>query len=77
MSAGATLDIPNSDGLQYTVRRGDTLQGIARTWGVELNGVLDWNRLTSSVIGVADFIKDLGYYSKIRNWNTAERGRSR
>ncbi len=50
VSTGTILDIPNSDGLKYTVRRGDTLQGIARNSGVELNGVLDWNGLASSVI---------------------------
>jgi len=50
VATGSTLDIPNSDGLKYTVRRGDTLQGIARNAGVDFNGVLDWNGLTSSVI---------------------------
>ncbi len=52
MPRGRVLDLPNTDGLKYVVRRGDTLQGIARSWGVDLNGVLDWNRLASSVISV-------------------------
>ena len=52
LAAGTVLDIPNADGLKYVVRRGDTLQGIARSWGVDFNGVLDWNRLASSVISV-------------------------
>jgi murein DD-endopeptidase MepM/ murein hydrolase activator NlpD len=50
------LNIPNADGLKYVVRRGDTLQGIARTWGVDFNGVLDWNRLASSVISVGQVL---------------------
>ena len=50
MAAGTNLVIPNADGLKYTVRRGDTLQGIARARGVDFNSVLDWNQLASSVI---------------------------
>ena len=50
LRAGTTLGIPNADGLKYVVRRGDTLQGIAHSSGVDFNGVLDWNRLASSVI---------------------------
>src|SRR5271157_4738099 len=50
--AGSVLNIPNADGLKYVVRRGDTLQGIARSWGVDFNGLLDRNMLASSVIAV-------------------------
>ena len=50
--SGSVLNIPNADGLKYVVRRGDTLQGIARSWGVDFNGMLDWNRQASSVISV-------------------------
>jgi len=49
---GMVLGIPNSDGLKYTVRRGDTLEQIARVNGLSLNAILDWNRLPSSVISV-------------------------
>jgi murein DD-endopeptidase MepM/ murein hydrolase activator NlpD len=52
IAAGTALSIPNSNGLKYTVRRGDTLQGIALARGVDFNSVLDWNRLNSSVISV-------------------------
>jgi len=52
LQVGTLLNIPNADGLKYVVRRGDTLQGIARSSGVDFNGVLDWNRLASSVITV-------------------------
>jgi murein DD-endopeptidase MepM/ murein hydrolase activator NlpD len=52
MATGTVLDLPNTDGLKYVVRRGDTLQGIARSWGVDFNGMLDLNRLASSVISV-------------------------
>ena len=52
IAVGTQLAIPNADGLKYTVRRGDTLQGIALATGVPLNNILDWNRLSSSVISV-------------------------
>ncbi len=50
LAAGTSLSIPNTDGLKYVVRRGDTLQGISHSLGVDFNSVLDWNRLASSVI---------------------------
>ena len=50
LPAGTELSIPNRNGLRYKVRRGDTLQGIARSWGVDLNGILDANMLSSSMI---------------------------
>ncbi len=52
LRAGMDLVIPNHDGLRYTVRRGDTLQGIASTWGVDFNGILDANMITDDVITV-------------------------
>jgi murein DD-endopeptidase MepM/ murein hydrolase activator NlpD len=56
MAVGTQLSIPNANGLKYTVRRGDTLQGIALSSGVPLNSILDWNRLSSSVITVGQEI---------------------
>jgi murein DD-endopeptidase MepM/ murein hydrolase activator NlpD len=56
MAVGTQLSIPNANGLKYTVRRGDTLQGIALSSGVPLNSILDWNRLSSSVISVGQEI---------------------
>jgi murein DD-endopeptidase MepM/ murein hydrolase activator NlpD len=50
LAAGTSLVIPSADGVRYTVRRGDTLQGIARASGIDLNAVLDANMLSSSVI---------------------------
>ena len=50
MPAGTQLSIPNANGLKYMVRRGDTLEGIAGSSGVEPTNLLDWNRLPSSVI---------------------------
>ena len=49
---GTVLSIPSIDGLKYAVRRGDTLEQIARSAGLPLNSVLDANRLSSSVISV-------------------------
>jgi len=47
---GATLTLPNADGLKYRVRRGDYLEGIARQHGVALSALLDWNSLESALI---------------------------
>jgi murein DD-endopeptidase MepM/ murein hydrolase activator NlpD len=44
------LQYPNANGLKYTVRRGDTLDKISRSYSVSLDSILDWNELTSSVI---------------------------
>jgi murein DD-endopeptidase MepM/ murein hydrolase activator NlpD len=52
LAAGTLLSVPNADGLRYTVHRGDTLQGIAHSYGVDFNGILDANMLSSSVITV-------------------------
>jgi murein DD-endopeptidase MepM/ murein hydrolase activator NlpD len=52
LPAGTVLEVPNGDGMKHRVRRGDSLEGIARSYGVPLESVLDWNGLTSSVIQV-------------------------
>ncbi len=52
LTAGTDLAIPSRNGLKYTVRRGDTLLGIAKSWGVDFNGILDANMLSSPVITV-------------------------
>ncbi len=50
LQAGVELQVPNADGLAYTVRRGDSLRGIAARYGVSLESLLDWNRIESEVI---------------------------
>ena len=50
LRVGATLTLPNADGLKYRVRRGDYLEGIARQHGVDLSALLDWNSLESALI---------------------------
>ncbi len=50
LQAGAELQVPNADGLAYTVRRGDSLRGIADRYGVSLESLLDWNGIESDVI---------------------------
>jgi murein DD-endopeptidase MepM/ murein hydrolase activator NlpD len=50
LAAGTTLRYPNSDGLTYRVRRGDTLEKIAGSFSVPLEGILDWNDIGTSVI---------------------------
>ena len=64
--AGTVLYIPALDrespidGVAYTVKRGDTLDGIAERHGVRLNPILDANRLATDVIrpGERLFIPD-------------------
>jgi murein DD-endopeptidase MepM/ murein hydrolase activator NlpD len=60
LPSGTELSVPNRNGVKYTVRRGDTLQGIANAWGVDFNGILDANMLGSSVINIGQdlFIPD-------------------
>ena len=50
LQVGSVLEIPNRDGLKYTVKRGDNLEKIARKYRVYLNGILDANDLRSAVI---------------------------
>jgi murein DD-endopeptidase MepM/ murein hydrolase activator NlpD len=52
IAVGTVLQIPNANGLKYTVRRGDTLQGIARSWGVDFNNLVDFNQIATSAISV-------------------------
>jgi LysM repeat protein len=52
LAAGTVLDVPNGNGVKHRVRRGDSLESIARAYGVPLEGILDWNGLASSVIKV-------------------------
>lgn len=54
ITAGETLIIRGaggvSEGMQYEVRRGDTLGGIARRFGVTVRELMQWNGLSSSRI---------------------------
>ena len=50
VAAGRKLQVPNADGLRYTVRRGDSLGKIAARYDVSLNALRDWNDLRTDVI---------------------------
>jgi len=50
LQAGATLTIPNADGVRYTVRRGDNLSRIASRYATSVNAIRDWNDLDSDTI---------------------------
>ena len=50
INAGATLRIPDTNGLFYRVRQGDSLSSIASNHRVNLNDILDINNLDSAVI---------------------------
>lgn len=51
---GANLKIPDTDGLPYIVRKGDSLESIATDHRIPLNNILDANNLDSEVISVGD-----------------------
>lgn len=47
LQVGDTFQIPNRDGLLYTVKRGDTMASIAAANGTTVNAILDANDLRS------------------------------
>ena len=51
---GANLKIPDTDGLPYIVRKGDSLESIASDHRIPLNNILDANNLDSEVITPGD-----------------------
>ena len=52
ISAGQTLRIPSTDGLLYTVKKNETLAGIAATHKVNVTALLDANDLTHETLSV-------------------------
>lgn len=52
ISAGQTLRIPSTDGLLYTVKKNETLAGIAATHKVNVTTLLDANDLTHETLSV-------------------------
>ena len=52
ISAGQTLRIPSTDGLLYTVKKNETLVGIAATHKVNVTALLDANDLTHETLSV-------------------------
>ncbi|MFP4373522.1 MAG: peptidoglycan DD-metalloendopeptidase family protein [Spirochaetaceae bacterium] len=50
MRVGEVYEIPDRDGILYTVKQGDALSSIARRYGVGMNAILDANDMTSSSI---------------------------
>ncbi|MFN2311480.1 MAG: peptidoglycan DD-metalloendopeptidase family protein [Spirochaetia bacterium] len=56
MQIGQELRIPNRDGLLYTVRRGDTLESIALSYGTSATAILDANDLLSTNIRIGELL---------------------
>ena len=56
LQAGATFEIPNRDGLLYTVKPGDSLAAIASRQGTTVNAILDANDLRSQTIDVGQVL---------------------
>lgn len=48
--AGSTLKVPNIDGVVYTVRKGESLAGIAAAKGISVIDIVDANDLASQTI---------------------------
>ena len=47
----------NVDYLTYTVKKGDTLYGIAKTYGVSVEQIKSLNNLTSDILKIGDVLK--------------------
>lgn len=56
MQIGQELRIPNRDGLLYTVKRGDTLESIALSYGTSATAILDANDLLSTNIRIGEVL---------------------
>lgn len=52
ISVGQVLRIPSADGLLYTVKKGETLAGIAAAHNVSVTALLDANDLTNETLSV-------------------------
>jgi len=52
--AGTKLKIPDTNGLPYKVKKGDSLESIASDHNIPLNNILDANNLDSEIISVGD-----------------------
>lgn len=52
ISAGQVLQVPSSDGLLYTVKKNETLAGIAAAHKVSVTALLDANDLTQETLSV-------------------------
>lgn len=50
--AGSELRIPSTDGILYTVVRGDSLEGISRRHKADFNKICDYNNITTDVIQI-------------------------
>lgn len=51
---GTTLSIPDRDGQFHSVQPGESLSGIADTYGIEVSAILDANDVESPVLQVGD-----------------------
>ena len=52
ISAGQVLRVPSTDGLLYTVKKNETLAGIAAAHNVSVTALLDANDLTQEILAV-------------------------
>lgn len=65
LSVGQTLKIPYQDikeeqtteYIDYTVKKGDSLYSIARTYGISVNDIMSFNNLNSSLLNIGQMLK--------------------
>jgi LysM repeat protein len=66
LSIGQTLKIPSQnveeeqetvEYITYTVKKGDSLYSIARTYGVSVNDIMSLNNLNSSLLSIGQTLK--------------------
>lgn len=50
--SGSEIRIPSSDGVIYTVVKGDSLEGISKRYQSDINKICDYNNLSSEVIQI-------------------------
>ncbi len=56
LRSGQKITVPSVDGLMYSVKKGDSLETIAKNYSVTIEEILDVNELDSSVIHVGDML---------------------
>ena len=66
LNVGQTLKIPienigteekSTEFIEYTIKKGDSLYSIARTYGISVNDIMKFNNLTTNLLSIGQMIK--------------------
>jgi murein DD-endopeptidase MepM/ murein hydrolase activator NlpD len=72
LSPGLTLDIPPTNGIYYQWKKGDTLEGIAKTYNAKLDDILNYSGnkidLSNPVVGEGSYIMIPGGSREFKAW---------